>query len=323
MWKMLRNLCAVILAESLIALGYCRRAAQAIRPGDILPLCFHNPTPPVFQRLIAWLKNEGYTFISSENLLDIMNGREFLDCKAVWISFDDGWRDTLHTVVPALVEADIPATFFLITDPIVDPRGVFWWSLLRANQRYLPDRYRRDIECIWEIPEEERTRLIHEIYSKNPHQVPRQALSVPEVQGLARLPQITIGSHTAQHRLATHYNAPDLEAELLKSKQLLRAWSGKPARFFAYPKGVYDPSVVEIIRRAGFDLAATTEAAILTRETHTEYTRFRLPRIPIPDEGFFPEIMCHTLGVWQPFIRKAKWAFWLDPHAIIHHHKGY
>jgi peptidoglycan/xylan/chitin deacetylase (PgdA/CDA1 family) len=47
--------------------------------------------------------------------------------RAVAITFDDGYADNLHVALPLLEEHLMPATFFVVTDP-VRHGGPYWWD---------------------------------------------------------------------------------------------------------------------------------------------------------------------------------------------------
>jgi len=83
-----------------------------------------------------------YDFSTFEQLVDDMRrGRRFVKNRIV-ITFDDGYADNLHVAVPVLDRFGLPATVFVTSSAIDNPRGLWWDELesltLRAGS--LPQR---------------------------------------------------------------------------------------------------------------------------------------------------------------------------------------
>jgi peptidoglycan/xylan/chitin deacetylase (PgdA/CDA1 family) len=68
----------------------------------------------------------------------------------------------------------------------------------------------------------------------------------------------TIGSHTVHHLDLTTLPTAQAWLELTQSRETLEKHLGSPVYWFSYPAGAEDPTVVRLIRRAGYLLAVTT-----------------------------------------------------------------
>ncbi len=66
------------------------------------------------------------------------------------------------------------------------------------------------------------------------------------------------GSHTQSHALMHLRTAAQNRLELLNSKQLLEQHMGKPVVALAYPGGMFNASVVQVVVEAGYGAAVTT-----------------------------------------------------------------
>ena len=89
-------------------------------------LCFHqilevpssNPLSwqkKRFESLIVQLKVLGYDFILPDS---VVSPNDYLTRKQIILTFDDGTRDHLHTVLPLLKKHEIPGLFFWISNEL-------------------------------------------------------------------------------------------------------------------------------------------------------------------------------------------------------------
>lgn len=270
-FSVLRNLFSGSLAVALIASGRVRRAKRRALNSDVLTaIYFHNPNKRLFTQCVRWLKKNGYKFISEEQLADVQYGRRSLPSGAVWLSFDDGWRELVTNVIPVAHHGKIPITLF-IPSGIVEGDGLFPWL---HNSASGPSR-----TALTELGI-------------------RDALTISELKEIARYPEITIGSHTVTHAITVNLPEENLRFEVSESKHQLECWSGAPVTSFAYPVGQFDGRESRLLNECGYQIAATTEAAFVTRE-HNAYL---LPRFHVGDNISFPEAICNMVGVWRPAI---------------------
>jgi glycosyltransferase involved in cell wall biosynthesis/peptidoglycan/xylan/chitin deacetylase (PgdA/CDA1 family) len=223
-----RNWFCGCIALCLIAAGFVRRARRrAMLPGTVTAVYFHNPSQRLFRRCVEWLERHGYTFISHTDLIEILARRKAAPPGAVWLSFDDGFRQLLDSVIPTLRDRGIPATLFVPTG-IVRGDGMFPWLT---------------------------------------HPRARDAITVAELQQIAASPGISLGSHTVGHQVTRDLPAPDLLFELSTSKRDLETWTGSPVCSFSYPVGLFDGREKDVLVHCGYQLAVTTENCFITPGT--------------------------------------------------------
>ena len=93
----------------------------------LLSLCLHEVgynndnlsiTPEVFRKLLIQLKNLGYTFVDANDIVDIKLGKKTMPSKAVFLGFDDGYKDNYLYAYPILKEEGAKATFFIVSNSI-------------------------------------------------------------------------------------------------------------------------------------------------------------------------------------------------------------
>ena len=128
-----------------------------------------NLDPDAFDRQMAWLASDCAVLPLGE--LVERADRRTLPSRAVAITFDDGYVDTLTNAAPMLSRHGLPATCFVATEGL-DDTHVFWWDRLAVL--FLGDGARPD------------------------------TLSIPLPDGGIALPTTTTGERLFAHGLVYH-----------------------------------------------------------------------------------------------------------------------
>ncbi len=113
-----------------------------MRPRRVIPiLMYHaisedesstlNVTPENFSRQMSFLKENGYTVLSLDKLVESINKQEGFSPKTVVITFDDGHEDNYLHAFPVLAKDKTPATIFLITGYMGSREGYMNWDQVR------------------------------------------------------------------------------------------------------------------------------------------------------------------------------------------------
>jgi len=297
----MRNILGGLFAAGLMLTGvYHRAKKKVLNEHKIIPLFFHTISREFFLKCILWLKNNGYSFISTEQLINHFKGNGKIPERAVWITFDDGWKENIDNVIPIIAEYNIPVTFFISTDP-VENGGVFWWSYVtKYGKKYL--KTDNTIKKMRQISESRREGLIKQLEDRFSSRMIREAMTIEDVKEIARLPQVDVGCHTVHHVMLPQCTDEELDYEIRSSKEKLESWIGKQVNYFSYPEGDYNLHVKEAVKKYGFDLAATTDNRFIINNDDL----FSLPRLWVRGEGFFSEAKCQMLGIWVPFMWKIQ-----------------
>jgi peptidoglycan/xylan/chitin deacetylase (PgdA/CDA1 family) len=82
-------------------------------------------------------------------------------------------------------------------------------------------------------------------------------LNPSQIKKLAR--DFEIGSHTMTHPVLTKLTDAEIKDELRSCKQYLQELTGQPIKSFCYPRGMYDASIVKLVKAAGHTYARTTK----------------------------------------------------------------
>jgi peptidoglycan/xylan/chitin deacetylase (PgdA/CDA1 family) len=272
-YMVLRNCLCGLLSLVLIVSGGVRRARKrALGGGVVTAIYFHKPNKRLFVRCVRWLIKHGYTFISANDLLDILYRGKTPPRGAAWLSFDDGNKELLDEILPLVRLYRIPVTLFIPTG-IIEGDGLFPWlhKGTPANSNGASAPVANGL---------------------------REALSVAELKQVLYCPQVNLGSHTVNHAITTGLTEDKARLELGESKHTLESWACASVTCFAYPEGRFDGLERPFLKKFGYLLAATTENAFITPDADP----YLVPRFSIGDDISFPEAICNMVGVWRPAI---------------------
>jgi peptidoglycan/xylan/chitin deacetylase (PgdA/CDA1 family) len=226
--------------------------------------------------------------------------------RAVALTFDDGYRESLSTAVPLLFEWGIPATHFVLTGPLEHPREPWWDTLARllllggdASAPRLEVELDGAVEVLPTATALERAaahRRIAEVLLRGTLEVREAALAslarwcggalppprpehrllvADELRGVEELPGQRIECHGAEHAFLPAEPAAVRHREIVASKARLEALLGRPVDAFAYAHGGHDDAVVETVRAGGFRLAVTVDPGSVAAGADP----LRLPRL--------------------------------------------
>ena len=225
---------------------------------------------------------------------------------AVWISFDDGWKDNLYNVIPIIKRGDIPITIFIPTGPIEE--GTFWWTKVKSFPKDVPSEF-ASVEKLKKIDEGKRQEILQLIDNSRPYRNDRVTMTIQDIQTISKMPQITIGSHTVNHPILINCTSNQLDYELRISKSKLEEWIGKKVTTFSYPNGDFDGREKDMLIKYGYKMAAIETKFVSPDDRNffdADNNPFLIPRNVVMDDGSLAENLCHIFGIWQPFINNIK-----------------
>lgn len=100
-----------------------------------------------------------------------------------------------------------------------------------------------------------------------------------ELHVLSDSGRIDIGSHTLTHPVLTECSEAERWSEINEGRQSCSVLAGRMPTSFAYPYGDHDAAAVELVRKAGFEVACTTVSAPVRSRCDV----LALPRLQVED----------------------------------------
>jgi peptidoglycan/xylan/chitin deacetylase (PgdA/CDA1 family) len=239
-----------------------------------------------FEAQVRWLAART-TVIGLDDLIDIKTGQKQSPSSAVVITFDDGFKDTLELAAPILTRHGLTAVVFASVQAVDQRRPILvdelTWRLSKPEallaDEDLPDEIVRLCQGLDTTDIAARHRAVTEAtwWLKNLDPA-YQAVILGRLRAAAPggqdyfdrlylswddLGDLTdqgweVGSHGLSHANLNFLSGDDLEAELVRSREMIADRLGRAVDTFCYPYGDYDERVRAATARAGYALAFST-----------------------------------------------------------------
>ncbi len=245
------------------------------------------------------------------------------------VTFDDGYRDNYEVAYPILRNLGLPATFFIATGFIDNPRVPWWdelaWMVRTSGKSVLNFPHWINHPVLMDEPlREKAVRTLLRVYKRlSAEQTSVFLEAVSEESGTGRCPPeegrkfwmdwdmiremqkggMTIGGHTVNHPVLSSLSEIQQRREIEECAERLRQETGEPMKGFSYPVGgpdSYNVVTIDILRRIGVRTVYTYFGGF-TRLPPSHY--YEIPRIPVE--------MCVTMDWFRSVVTLpwlcAKW----------------
>ena len=291
-----------------------RRRREARREGDFVYILFgHRVTAPGDTRgvpsdaldgLLGYLRSQFDALTVTEAIERLQAGGNS-SRPGVVLTFDDGYADNLHRLLPVLRTRRFPATVF-VTSGAIGTRERLWFDEMRRCIRETnapcvqaaflgqplplstPQQRMIAAEAVVERmkatlarPAEAVARLREALgVAERPCDDTECMLSREELATLAADPLVTIGAHTVSHPMLARLPAEDAAREIDDSRAALAEIIGYPPAFFAYPNGQpgdFTPTMVDHLRASNWRGAFTTVSEV----AQSGCDPYWIPRLPM------------------------------------------
>jgi peptidoglycan/xylan/chitin deacetylase (PgdA/CDA1 family) len=261
--------------------------------------------PDEFRGQMQHLSDAHYNVVALEELVEGMR-RGSLPPRAVALTFDDGYLDSLTAAAVVLAEYRLPASFFVVTAMHERPHEFWWDALERAlgDRSEVPERLELKLagedlvlptanaderraarervkRGFYSLTQQSRDEIVAAIVgwsgAGQPPATNSRAMNASEIQALDRVPGMNIGSHTVNHLLLPAQSRDIKYRELADSKRSLEKLLGRDVSTLCYPYGGVDAETALLAREAGYTCAVSTGNLPVTADSDV----FVIPRVAV------------------------------------------
>jgi peptidoglycan/xylan/chitin deacetylase (PgdA/CDA1 family) len=309
--RLRRWVSACLSSRGMIGLNYHRVGDSASSPLD---RGLWSATAEAFDEQMAWLKLNADVISPS----DIDAARRDQNGRHVLITFDDGYRDNYEQAFPILRRHGLPATFFIATGFIDQPR-LPWWDEIAFRVRTaaqapltLPEWYDAPLSTDEEhaeatihtllstyksLPLESAVKFLEQLRSRESQasDLGRELWMTWDMIREMSSQGMTIGGHTVSHLILSSASAEEQRNEISTCARRIHEEIGKPIEYFAYPVGSrhsFNLDTRSALREIGVRYAFSYYGGFAS--TDSEFDSYDVPRMaiePYIDRSWFRAIV--------------------------------
>jgi peptidoglycan/xylan/chitin deacetylase (PgdA/CDA1 family) len=298
-----------------------------------------KPLKPRLSRneLEQYLKilSKHYRFVSLLDAVEMLQGHKPVQPYSLVLTFDDGYRNNLTHALPILRRYGAPATFFIPTGFVDNPRpfcsdrldyvvqnssvdgrelrvGDISVRLDGSSRTALRESFRRLRRSAKAL------RLSHSEYLQKMEELAvdlenESGWSLEDIQAdddwsaivtwdqLEKIgnDDVTIGSHTVDHIRLGLVDAEIARDQLVRSKRDIEFHSGRPCLSLCYPNGNFTQETISLAKEAGYVCGTTTTEGL----NRVGDDMMKLRRINMPTGAGCSDLLARTCGLSQTFSR--------------------
>ncbi len=265
-------------------------------------LCYHNVVDVITDpdisnittdQLIAhfkWLKQNGYSVVSIDDIIQAKAGKKNLPEKAVLLTFDDGYSSFYTRIYPLLKLYNYPAVYGVV--------GKWLEAPLDKSFLYGNTTKSRNILLTWEQIKEMTDSGLIEIAS---HSYNAHYGTLANPQGNTRPFYTTLMFNDDTQRYESeHAYVQRVERDIKQSSDTLFKHTGTRPRVMLWPFGAYNYIVQELAQKYGMTITAT-----LDNGTNTPDNLSAIKRILIGNNADFDDFIWGAIRSYQPDPQRA------------------
>ena len=232
-------------------------------PGAFTVLCYHEardevrdyPDPyavdtAALVRQFAWLRGNGYTPVSLDEIVAARQGGKPLPAKAVLLSFDDAYLSFYTRVYPLLREFRFPAVLGVVGKWIDNPSG---GPVLYGEKGTVPDASFPTWSQLREMADSGLVEMASHTYDLH-HGVPANPQGNLQFAATARTYDATTGSYEGDASWRAR-----VRADLANSASVIKREIGRSPRAIVWPYGSYNDELVRMAGELGMAIAFTLD----------------------------------------------------------------
>lgn len=191
-----------------------------------------------------WLRGNGWTAVSLDDIARAGRGEKALPAKAVLITFDDGYRSLYTRVYPLALAYGIPIVAALVSDWMEPPAG----SLVKYGSRMVP----RERFISWDQAREmQRSGLVE--FALHTQSLHDEVVGNPQGN---TMPAAVTRSYAAGVGYQSEADFVDtVRVDLASGRATLMRELGRAPRALVWPYGRYNATGTRVARGLGFEFA--------------------------------------------------------------------
>ena len=260
---MIRKLLSVLLWAAFLASGAAVAADEKLTilsyhevadPGEALSPAY-AVRPTMFVRQMDWLRNNGYHFVTLDDLLEDEAGRKPLPDKAVLITFDDGYRSMYDHAWPILKAWKIPAVVAVVGIWEDDRTTVNFDGKIIPREKLMSWKELRELADSGLVEIGSHSFDLHRGIKGNPQGSDQPAATTRRWLG-------TDSGYESEIEYRQR-----VESDMAKSSSEIKAHIGRAPRVIAWPYGRYNSIARDAAIRRGMTIGLTLDDGANMAET--------------------------------------------------------
>lgn len=288
-----------------IATIFMLHRVNYIEKDKLLPNENMKVSPEFLENFISELKKRGYSFISLDELYEILKNQKKVK-KCIVFTLDDGYKDNYEIAYPIFKKYDVPFTIYLTTS-FPNKNVILWWYILEdlilendflevGKDKYVCKNYEDKNKAFLKIREKilklNQKNLLNELnimfkdykidwFSKNK----QLCMSWEDVINISKDSLCTIGSHTVNHYAFNKLTEDEIIKEIIDANKEIEEKLNKKVEHFAYPFGSRNEikeREMRIVKSLNFKTVTTTRNGNIYLE-HKNFMNCCLPRIMLTE----------------------------------------
>lgn len=221
---------------------------------DFFALCYHDVTPDIKGDLnqdagalsvahliqhFKWLKDNGYTVVSLDQINRAKQGSYQLPKKSVLLTFDDGYLSFYTQIYPLLKQYQYPAVFALVTDWIESEKPIQYGKTLKSASEFLTWDQVKEMQKSGLVEIASHTNDLHYGVTANP-----QGNQLPAATTRIFSNKTAYESEHAYHKR--------IKTDLAKSYNRILSKTGIAPKTLVWPYGSHSNQAWDIAKSIGF-----------------------------------------------------------------------
>lgn len=215
-------------------------------------------SPSFLESIIIKYKKQGFSFVSLDQLSEIISNNQALDHPFLAFTIDDGYLDNYINAFPIFIKHQVPFAIFITTD-FIDQKAILWWDVIEdlilqnkeikiGNTRYPCNSFQEKWDT-FRIFREQIMRFHHDNLKDSLQQmfcnynidwlkpIKEKGMTWDQIKELSHHPLCTIGGHTITHPVLNKLDEASFRWEIKEGINRIEDVTGISVNHFAYPYG--------------------------------------------------------------------------------------